>query len=550
MSDSDAEEPLDLGPGDRELTFADLEEERLNAILSTENIPGCVVLKFGTSVAAQRRWRSAIAAGNQVAQLGTASVEERDAFTRELRDTLLRSMRSPARVQPVLPQRRTDSISIPSSLRTPPSSPIPVHVGPPPNSPTPAQSPDRPRRYKTETRRPPFAPAGWVPPNAYTPPIAEGLNFRPRVAHADVLSAGSSRSEWYVALKSRNPGIYKSWEEAEAANAPSARQLIAPGFHTYAAALASWCRLRAEGEIVVYAPQAAYAAYHDATSSGLANIRARRSRKTKGPTSRGRGGRKVAKSELKTQRDRVLGLRRGHIKSYQFSIVLSAARSDPSRTLPMQSAKSELWEELHRLHLRSVSDWQDSDCIYLSCLQDKLFELESQGLEAVCDRSESLHSSPQSLHGIRRLMCVVHQEEELLSMDDAQARAVGIDGAFVALGRCIEKRSFADKFGWWTPQELRVKYGITSGSHTPREQGSDSEEALSIDSDHESSVSALFAEGRTKHLTMNFKMTPTLASSICVAFGFLGAEGTELRNLLLVYSTAGPEHRYIATGRL
>ncbi|VDB96084.1 unnamed protein product [Peniophora sp. CBMAI 1063] len=257
MTDSDQQMPLDFD-NNRGLSSRSAPEERryvvlrgylpgvmdkLDAMLSTHRISGSLVIKYRTAAAAYRRWRRAIAAGNEIAQLGTAPVEERMAFTRTLRERLLRAARASAQASSPAPtQHRTDSISISGSLHTPPSSPVP---GSPPSTPSPADlsrspspfpagpssspaainaispfpaGPNNPihsqgnsRVYQSQPHRPRFAPAGWVPPNEFTPPQSAGTSFVPRVPHPDVLSPGVSRSEWYVAYKHRYPGIYKSW---------------------------------------------------------------------------------------------------------------------------------------------------------------------------------------------------------------------------------------------------------------------------------------------------------------------------------------------------
>lgn len=101
----------------------------------------------------------------------------------------------------------------------------------------------------------------------------------------------------------------------------------------------------------------------------------------------------------------------------------------------MDTSETELWAEYRRLHLQSVVDWQDGDCIYVLHLRDKISELEMDVLKMLRDYAEDEQSRSSLLHGYRRLMAIMHQEEELLGLDDMQARAIGEDRAFVALGR-------------------------------------------------------------------------------------------------------------------
>ncbi|KAI0026536.1 hypothetical protein K488DRAFT_92375 [Vararia minispora EC-137] len=58
------------------------------------------------------------------------------------------------------------------------------------------------------------------------------------------------------------------------------------------------------------------------------------------------------------------------------------------------------------------------------------------------------------LHACRRKLAIIQQEHELLTLDEPQSRAVGEDGAFIALGRCIKERAFRTHFGRWSGVDL------------------------------------------------------------------------------------------------
>lgn len=100
---------------------------------------------------------------------------------------------------------------------------------------------------------------------------------------------------------------------------------------------------------------------------------------------------------------------------------------------------------------------EDTAAAYRSELRLRCQDIESSALELVIEELKQFAveehpelnefiveepvklraTSAAQLHQFRRLLGILCQEDELLAFDNAQCRAVGNDGAFVALGlRC------------------------------------------------------------------------------------------------------------------
>ncbi|VDC05205.1 unnamed protein product [Peniophora sp. CBMAI 1063] len=77
----------------------------------------------------------------------------------------------------------------------------------------------------------------------------------------------------------------------------------------------------------------------------------------------------------------------------------------------------------------------------------------------------------------------------MMTLDDAQCRAVAYDRAFVALGLRLKQRAFMQAFGWWDEIQLLRKHGLYV--EEDHDSASDAEESAR---DSEQSV-GLFDEG-------------------------------------------------------
>lgn len=113
----------------------------------------------------------------------------------------------------------------------------------------------------------------------------------------------------------------------------------------------------------------------------------------------------------------------------------------------MASEEILLWDELHRLHLAQLSSrtvsseaarkmhLHEANMYYSTKLYARSSALTSGVFDWLCDGNLSEETRMLRFHAYRRMLSIIHQEEEMLHLDDAQARAVGEDGAFIAAGR-------------------------------------------------------------------------------------------------------------------
>lgn len=115
----------------------------------------------------------------------------------------------------------------------------------------------------------------------------------------------------------------------------------------------------------------------------------------------------------------------------------------------MAIGERELWDELHRLHLAQAPPpgghgtahrmaVHQANHAYDIILTSRSLQLQDLALENLCDGSLAEEARMLTFHGHRRLLGILHQESKMLRFNDAQARAVGEDKAFIALGRrCV-----------------------------------------------------------------------------------------------------------------
>jgi hypothetical protein len=125
-------------------------------------------------------------------------------------------------------------------------------------------------------------------------------------------------------------------------------------------------------------------------------------------------------------------------RDYKFILIHQEKKLDPHRNADMEEAEHKLWDELCNLHL-ALAENRDSpssaNAAYLSKLFERTQEIEISAVQSITDTTVPVSLRVLQLHSVRRLLGIIYQEQELLSMDEAQSRAIGEDGAFIALGR-------------------------------------------------------------------------------------------------------------------
>ncbi|VDC00577.1 unnamed protein product [Peniophora sp. CBMAI 1063] len=237
-----------------------------DAIVDTYLLKGALAIRLNSEVAALRHWQQVLSTGNEVAWLGSASIEEVSAFMllctfllmrmqrlafREVLCDRLHAQGSVLQASDVANTSTGICTSAQASLRrnvnsprssldtpsAPPQSPRPT-----PQSPSTFSSPGFPDPHDAR-----LAAAGVV---SYAPPPRAGVGYRPSNLPADYECRGDrSNHAWYVAWKSRRPGIYCNWDHVEAAHGNCGRKRLAEGHMTYAAAIQQWVKLRDADEI-------------------------------------------------------------------------------------------------------------------------------------------------------------------------------------------------------------------------------------------------------------------------------------------------------------
>ncbi|KZV60140.1 hypothetical protein PENSPDRAFT_694526 [Peniophora sp. CONT] len=193
--------------------------------------------------------------------------------------------------------------------------------------------------------------------------------------------------------------------------------------------------------------------------------------------SKGRGGRKVGKAGELVRQERQRRLNKGDISAYDFTLARREDIQDPYRTDDMALGERELWDELHRYHLERAPALgehgvahrmavHEANLAYDLVLTTRGLHLQDIMLESLRDLSLSEGARMLTFHSHRRLLGIYHQEGEMLRLNDAQARAVGEDKAFIAMGRSLKQRAFSALYGWWNPRELLYARGLLDEEDT------------------------------------------------------------------------------------
>ena len=111
---------------------------------------------------------------------------------------------------------------------------------------------------------------------------------------------------------------------------------------------------------------------------------------------------------------------------------------DTDRTASMASAEAVLWQNLSSYHVSLAHEGLPIQYIndaYRADLARRQNEVYRLALRDILDEELSSVTRIQALHGHRRVLAMLQQEEELIDTLDGSARAIAEDRAFIALGR-------------------------------------------------------------------------------------------------------------------
>lgn len=127
-----------------------------------------------------------------------------------------------------------------------------------------------------------------------------------------------------------------------------------------------------------------------------------------------------------------------YYREYHQLLVVRETDSDAQRTVSMEAAESCLWEELSTYHISLAHAGLPAEYAH----DAYKVELGRRRDAAICCAVRDIRNDQltacvrmELLHGHRRTLAILQQEEELVHMIDRSARAVAEDQAFVALGR-------------------------------------------------------------------------------------------------------------------
>lgn len=125
-------------------------------------------------------------------------------------------------------------------------------------------------------------------------------------------------------------------------------------------------------------------------------------------------------------------------REYRQLLVVREPDLDSDCTASMAAAESRLWEEVSRFHIALAHDGLPTpyaNAAYQSELKRRQDQVFRRAVRDVLDGQVSAHERAQLLHGYRRTLAILQQEEELMDMPDPCSCAIAEDRAFLALGR-------------------------------------------------------------------------------------------------------------------
>ncbi|VDC04427.1 unnamed protein product [Peniophora sp. CBMAI 1063] len=160
-----------------------------------------------------------------------------------------------------------------------------------------------------------------------------------------------------------------------------------------------------------------------------------------------KGRRKVARAEREAARARQRLMDTREFAEYDLRVVSRRTIRDPDRTSAMEANEARLWKMCTACHKEL------GEGVYRLYLAKRIKRLEAMACSGSLPKDET-----QSFLALRRLVALLAQERVMLDTNEAQLKAAGFDGTFIALGRTINKRGFKRELGWYTEDELRACY--------------------------------------------------------------------------------------------
>ncbi|VDC04428.1 unnamed protein product [Peniophora sp. CBMAI 1063] len=157
------------------------------------------------------------------------------------------------------------------------------------------------------------------------------------------------------------------------------------------------------------------------------------------------GQRKTGRSEWMRGQARKDLMKLGEFAEYDLSVVSRRTVPDPHRTTAMEANELRLWDKCAACHreLGTIA--------YRYYLTKRIERYETR---AYLDPNSDDETG--SFVALRRLIAILLQERMMLDMEEAELKAVGFDGMFIALGRGVRVTGFKEEMGWSTEGELRA----------------------------------------------------------------------------------------------
>lgn len=117
-------------------------------------------------------------------------------------------------------------------------------------------------------------------------------------------------------------------------------------------------------------------------------------------------------------------------REYDLRVVARSTVPDPERTPAMEANELRLWNRCTACHQEL------GESVYRFYLARRIERFEIKACSSLCKDEIG------SFIALRRLVALLVQERVMLDMKDAALKAVGFDGAFIALGRtCVTNQT-------------------------------------------------------------------------------------------------------------
>ncbi|KAI0054814.1 hypothetical protein BV25DRAFT_1922346 [Artomyces pyxidatus] len=159
------------------------------------------------------------------------------------------------------------------------------------------------------------------------------------------------------------------------------------------------------------------------------------------------GRRKAGKAAREAAAERRRGEIHGERHTYYCSFVHKTAGHHPARTEEMRTAEENMWDRcfglMSDLKQQEGPDWPSSFVTTLDVWIEEQIVKAQQVIAAV-----SLIDWSVELHGLRRLVAGLVQQQEMAVQSPEAQYAVGEDFTFAWLGRRVNKVAFRAVYGW------------------------------------------------------------------------------------------------------